>query len=271
VTATGRCPSPEADRTSRELARLVDGFGGAGTAYARGWLARVRLNRWAAGLVEDVRSGRRSPPPGSPLDVLSSVTEDGAPLPAKVAAVELVNLLRPTVAVAWPGCDLARALAEHPQWRERVGPGGDPAQREAFVHEVRRLYPLTPALAGKVRSSTRRGEHALRRGQRMVLDVPGTNRDPAIWQDPDTFRPERFLERMPDEWQFVPQGGGRADQGHRCPGEPLTVRLLAETLQRLAARDYVLTPGRTQQEQESARRIPPRADEVLRIVAASRA
>ena len=34
----------------------------------------------------------------------------------------------------------------------------------------------------------------------------------------------------PDPWSFVPQGGGYADAGHRCPGEPATVALLAATL-----------------------------------------
>jgi cytochrome P450 len=38
--------------------------------------------------------------------------------------------------------------------------------------------------------------------------------DPAIYQDPHAFRPERFLDTPPDPLTWVPWGGGRK----RCPG-----------------------------------------------------
>jgi fatty-acid peroxygenase len=67
-----------------------------------------------------------------------------------------------------------------------------------------------------------------------VLDVPGTDRHPGSWHDPEEFLPERFADLMPDPFAFVPQGGGDTRTGHRCPGESLTVRILSETARVLA-------------------------------------
>jgi cytochrome P450 len=38
--------------------------------------------------------------------------------------------------------------------------------------------------------------------------------DPALYPDPHTFRPERFLGSPPQPWAWIPWGGGRK----RCPG-----------------------------------------------------
>lgn len=104
----------------------------------------------------------------------------------------------------------------------------------AFAHEVRRTTPFAPALAGRV---VRHGEvdgERVSPGDRLVLDVRGAHLDPRRWPDPLAFRPERFLDHRPGPFELVPQGGG-APEGHRCPGEPVTVRIVAETARALAS------------------------------------
>jgi len=231
-------PSVPARRVARRLAWIVDGFGFSPAAYGRAWACRIWADRWARGLVQRVRAGALRPPAGSPLAALAASS-----LPPKVAAVELINLLRPTVAVAWPGTFAALALAEHPQWRQLLDDRETGRARcEAFAHEVRRRYPFVPALAGRIR---RRGEvlgRPVSEGQLLVLDVDGTDHDPAQWPDPQEFRPERFADLEPDPYRLVPQGGGEPT-GHRCPGEPLTVRLLATTVRVLAGVPYEAAPA----------------------------
>lgn len=266
------CSEPQARRVARRLAAIVDGFGFAGSAYVRGWAARLWCDAWARRVVREARDGTRVPPRRSPL--LRIAASD---LSVPVAAVELGNLVRPTVAVAWLGTFAALALAEHPQWRDRLrGDGADPRGRRgpdntgqggigsaerriAFGHEVRRYYPFVPALAGRVRRASEIHGVPLRAGDRLILDVVGTNRDPSLWDRPEEFLPERFAGVEPDPFGFVPQGGGDPRTGHRCPGEPLTVRILAETLGVLAEMEYDVVSAASY----DATRIPTRPDRGL--------
>lgn len=215
-----------------ELARIVDGFGGSVPAYPRAWVARRRTDRWLAARVADVRAGRMRPRDGSALQVLSR-----APLPEQVAAVELGNVVRPTVAVAWLGTSAALHLAHLPQWRGSLAAPGGGRHRLAFAQEVRRTTPFVPALAGIARRAATISGHAVAPGDRLVLDVWGVDTDPSRWQAPEVFDPARFVGWSPGAFDLVPQGGGEVS-GHRCPGESLTLRLLAGTVGVLARARY---------------------------------
>jgi fatty-acid peroxygenase len=160
----------------------------------------------------------------------------------RTAGVELLNLLRPTVAVAWLGTFAAARLAEHPQWREQLRPQHGGEARLAFAQEVRRTTPFVPALAGKVRYRAEVAGVPVRPGQRVVLDVIGVDHDPARWADPQEFRPERFLGVTPGAYDLVPQGGGHP-RGHRCPGESLALCLLDVTSRVLAEVPYDVVAG----------------------------
>jgi fatty-acid peroxygenase len=224
----------EARAVSKDLAALVDGFGVRGTGYVRGYTARFRANRWAR---QQIRQARQASP-GVEGTVLDRVAANRA-LSESVAAVELLNILRPTVAVAYFGAFSAHALERHPEWRERLAEG-EPAVLRAFAHEVRRCYPFVPLLTGRLVKECRWQGGVLPRRGFMVLDVIGTNQDPGRWDRPTTFDPERFLGREPDAYEYVPQGGGDPAHGHRCPGEPLAVGILEATVRELARTDFSL-------------------------------
>ena len=71
------------------------------------------------------------------------------------------------------------------------------------------------------------GQH-VREGERVVLDVVGTLRDPVQWPQPLLFDPSRFLGGQSiDPDALVPQGGGSVAGGHRCPGEDPVLGILA--------------------------------------------
>ncbi|GAB2926811.1 cytochrome P450 [Nonomuraea sp. N2-4H] len=221
-----------------DLVAMVDGLGTAGPRHWRARQARRRREAWLDRLVRDLRNGCEEAPPDSAAEVVAVHRDAGGrPLPPRVAAVELLNVLRPTVAVSWLITYAAHALHRRPEHRARLA-GGDPEFAEAFAHELRRFYPFAPLLGGRAaRELDWRGTH-IPRGSLILLDVYGQHHDPRYWRDPYTFDPRRFLGAAPGPYDLIPQGGGDAHSGHRCPGEALTMALLRAVAPRLARLDY---------------------------------
>jgi fatty-acid peroxygenase len=232
----------EADVVSRHLAEIVDGFGFAGPAYVRAWRARRWADRWARRAVQDVRKGRTGPPAQSALGQLAASDLDD-----RTAGVELLNVLRPTVAVSWLGCFAALALSSLPADRRALlVPEGAVRQRYAFAQEVRRTSPFVPALTARARRDAVVSGVRVREGDRLVLDVIGIDHHADAWPVPHLFDADRFLDHdevaMASAFDLVPQGGGHPS-GHRCPGESLTLRLLSETVRVLADLDLEVDPA----------------------------
>lgn len=239
------------------LASMVDNAGRFGPPN---WAARVRRMRTehrARQLVE--RARRRSG--DTPLDHLAHAEEDGELLPVGVAAVELLNLLRPTVAVGRFVAFAGLALHRRPEWRERVA--GSEHDRRAFVREVRRFFPFFPAIGGRSTRALTWREEDLPRDTWMLLDVYGTDHDPAVWAEPQRFDPGRFLG--PDASRLVvAQGAGDFDSGHRCPGEPLTEDLVDAATELLARGPAFAVPD--QDLRISLRRMPAAPRDGFRVV-----
>ncbi len=215
----------EAKERTRELAAMIDGAGSVGPRNLRGHFLRGRTERWARGLIHALRAGKRKFDPKSPISVIATHRGlDGQVLPTRVAAVELINLLRPTVAVARYATFAAHALHFHPECRTRIL--NEPGFIERFVQEVRRFYPFFPVVGGRARKDFEWKGHSIRKNQWVLLDLYGTNHDPRVWRHPDQFDPDRFKTWNKSPNNFVPQGGGNVHTGHRCAGEWLTISLL---------------------------------------------
>ncbi|KIF07172.1 cytochrome P450 [Streptomyces sp. RSD-27] len=237
---------PLSDEAAAELARdctsMVDGFASPGPRHLRARRARRRQEQALADLITDVRRTPEADAGDSALETVARHRDvDGTLLDPRTAAVELLNIIRPTVAIAWFAAFAAHALHRWPQHRDllRAGTGGSYA--EAFAHEVRRFYPFAPFVAGLApQDLTWRGEH-VPKDALVLLDLYGQNHDPDLWEDPYRFDPGRFAgpdgarDQLDD---LVPQGGGDPARGHRCPGEDITVTVLAALATELAGLDY---------------------------------
>ncbi len=241
-----------------QLAALIDGAGGIGARHWKARKARREAESWLVTLISEVRSGSVALDESRALAVVARHRDaDGQPLDEKTAAVEMLNLLRPTVAVARFVIYAALELLAHPQWRARLQQDDD--MLEPFAQEVRRLHAFFPFTAARVREDFEWRGYLFPKGTRVLLDLYGTNRDERLWENPEEFRPERFREWNKGAFNFITQGGGDAATGHRCPGEPLAIALLMAALRMLTrhmdyavpAQELQMAPSRMPAQPES--------------------
>jgi fatty-acid peroxygenase len=244
----------DADRMAVDLVAMVDGFATPGPRHWRARTARRRQEAALAATVTRVRAGTVQPREGSALDLVSRHRENGDLLSSEIAAVELLNVIRPTVAVCWFVAFAGHALHHWPEHQESLSAGGD-AFALAFAHELRRFYPFAPFIAGHAAADLSWQGDKIPAGALVLLDLYGQNHDSQLWTDPYAFRPRRFLNREIDAFELVAQGAGDPHTGHRCPGEPFTVAILRALAIRLARLDLRFP---AQDWTISLRRIPAR-------------
>lgn len=215
----------EVSKRAEDLAAMVDSFGAVGPRYWRGKRARARTEKWIRGLIRQIRKGSF----GSddlPATVVALYRDSRGKLLSKhTATVELINLIRPTVAVAYLLTFAALALHRYPRYRDQFR-AGDETQLENFVQEVRRFYPFAPAMAAISRKKFSWKGYSIPKGRLVILDLYGTNHDPRIWDHPGVFRPERFSSWDGSPYNFIPNGGGDFYENHRCAGEWISIELL---------------------------------------------
>ncbi|SFF47508.1 cytochrome P450 [Blastococcus tunisiensis] len=221
----------DAGTRTRQLAAMVEGAGSVGPRNLHGQLLRHRAERWAGELIARVRGGDPAVQEGRAAHVIARHRDaEGRLLDPDVARVELLNVLRPTVAVARFVVFAALALHQHPECRTAVGENG---YLRWFVQEVRRYYPFFPMVGGRVQQEFDWRGRRFTPGSWLLLDIYATNHDPRLWADPAAFRPERFGAWDGDPYTFLPQGAGEFSSGHRCAGEWLTISVLERAVRLL--------------------------------------
>ncbi|MFF4173314.1 cytochrome P450 [Streptomyces sp. NPDC001744] len=230
-------PADEEEATARDLVAMVDGFATVGPRHVRARLARKRQEGRLARLIGELRSAGLPPEPEHATiarAVAAHVDADGRRLDPHTAAVELLNVLRPTVAVSWFLTFSAHALHRWPEHRALLA--ADERHAWGFAQEVRRFYPFAPFTGGLAATDTEWGGVTIPEGSLVLLDLYGHDHDPDLWPDPYSFDPARFTREgvVIGRDDLVPQGGGDPAAGHRCPGEDITLALLAALVPRLA-------------------------------------
>ncbi|MFD0055895.1 cytochrome P450 [Streptomyces sp. NPDC127168] len=194
----------DAEEMANDLVAMVDGFASPGPRHLRARRTRSRQEKRLTRLVEQVRGATGAAPAGSVLAAVAAHRDaDGQPLDAHTAAVEVLNVLRPTVAVSWFLTFAAHALHRWPEHRERLA-DRDAAYARAFAHEVRRFYPFAPFVGGLAAADLLWDGHDIPAGSMVLLDLYGQNHDPDLWPKPYIFDPGRFVGREPGRETLVP-------------------------------------------------------------------
>jgi cytochrome P450 len=118
------------------------------------------------------------------------------------------------------------ALGHHPEMQSRVAaeaaaaaPGRtltvDDVHQLPYttqvLHESLRLCPPAPAIGRMAMRDFVADGYRVPAGANVVVAAYALHRDPALWDDPTRFDPDRFApdaSRGRDRWQFLPFGGG---------------------------------------------------------------
>jgi cytochrome P450 len=159
-------------------------------------------------LLDEIAARRREPGEDICSVFVQARFEDGTSMSDREIRDQLMTLLlagheTTATGLAWT-LDL---LTRHPEVMARARTEGEEYMR-AVVAESLRLRPVIP-LAGRRLATDLRVDG---------LELPaGTDVTPAIWlahtrpesyPDPYAFRPERFLDRAPPTYAWIPYGGG---------------------------------------------------------------
>ncbi|PON46381.1 Cytochrome P450, E-class, group I [Trema orientale] len=97
-----------------------------------------------------------------------------------------------------------------------------------IISETLRLYPAAPLLVPHYSSSDCTiGGYDVPRDTIVLVNAWAIHRDPTLWEDAETFKPERFENSGESEgYKLMPFGLGR----RACPGMGLAQRVVGLTL-----------------------------------------
>ncbi|MGI9598524.1 MAG: cytochrome P450 [Acidimicrobiales bacterium] len=213
-------PPAEVTSFTSLVETIFDAQRGVPEAMARAWEASEEFDRR---ILELIDSKRQDPSEDLISDLIRAETEEG-----RLSTKDVHDI---AVAVVMAGSETTRnqltrglqLLAERPEaWAQLV----DDDRLIAAVEEILRFAPLGPVR--RVPSEDLLvHDTAMPEGSLILLDVASANRDPEVFDDPDTFR----LDREGRSQHFS------LGHGHKyCLGANLAKAEMAEALRVLRAR-----------------------------------
>ena len=176
--------------------------------------------------------------------MLAARHEDDSPMSDQEIHDELMTALvagHETTAsqLAWTFMHLARDRRVSAHLRAEVDDGADDAYLTATINESLRLRPVLPQVEPRYlkKPATVGGFH-YPAGVALIAAPYMLHHDPEIYPEPFAFRPERFLDKNPGTYTWIPFGGGR----RRCLGAAFALQemkiVVAEVMRR-----FELEPG----------------------------
>jgi cytochrome P450 len=188
-------------------------------------------------ILEQIRERRSGPERDDVLSLLLAARdEDGRPLTDAELRDELMTLLvagheTTATALSWTLERITRDPTVLARLVEEQSDGGD-EYLEAVIRETLRLRPVVPGVVRCLAEPMELGGRMLPAGVNIAPSIYLIHRRPDLYPDPESFRPERFLERTPGTYEWIPFGGGV----RRCLGASFALFEMKVVLSTILAR-----------------------------------
>ena len=165
-------------------------------------------------------------------------TEEGEPLTDPELRDELLTLVlagfeTTANSLAWTWERLVRTPEAYDALRGAVR-GGEQAEEhvEAAIVEGMRSRPVIPMIGRRVTVPWRLGDYAVPAGAPIAMSILLLHHREDLYPEPFAFKPERWLDRKPGTYEWIPFGGGT----RRCLGAALAMAEQRVVLDAIARR-----------------------------------
>lgn len=105
-----------------------------------------------------------------------------------------------------------RARAEAQQVLQGSAATGEDVENLPFIRQIieeaLRLYPPAGVISRTALEPDTLGGREILPGDTVMIPIYALHRNRLLWEDPDAFRPERFAEKKPDRYAYLPFGDG---------------------------------------------------------------
>ena len=147
-------------------------------------------------------------------------TLSGDELVAQAAALFFAGHETTAITLAWTLFLLERHPAIHSALMTEIDkvlggrdPGSDDIQRmellDRVIKESMRIFPAVPFLFMRVcAENTTVGGSAVPKGSNMMISPLAAHHDPNIYPEPKRFMPDRWIDRIPSRYDYLPFGAG---------------------------------------------------------------
>lgn len=208
--------------------------------------ARTTFNAWVSGVVAERRARGEGDLGDDVLGVLLAARyDDGEPMSDEEIRDQLLTILlagheTSAVAISWGVYFLLREPAVLARLRAEIdGLGPDPAADAlarlpylgAVASESLRIEPIVSDVLRRCKAPLKVGEWTVPEGQIVAVMICAILGDPRVFEEPERFRPERFLGQSYHAGEFLPFGGGQ----RRCLGAAFAEAELAIALGTIAS------------------------------------
>src|SRR5437588_2495432 len=177
-----------------------------------------RRDRVDALLYDEIENRPRDPDRDTRRDILtvllSARDEDGDPLTDCELRDELITILlagheTTATSIGWAFERLLRTPRALERLSAEVRAGESSEYIDAVIKETLRVRPVVTEVFRAPAEPTELGGYRFEPGTQMAASIFLVQYDPDLYPpDPETFRPERFLEGAPEPYTWIPFGGG---------------------------------------------------------------